>query len=140
MMLKRILNWSFGYALLAMAGGVFYREFTKFSAFEGRTTLAFVHTHLFLLGMIMLLIVVCCVKLFHIQDAKKFKAFFLIYNAGVILTSIMFVIRGIFQVNQTILNTMENAMISGFAGIGHILTGVGIILFFLIMKECVRHE
>ena len=52
----KLINAAFVYALLAMAGGVFYREFTKFNGFSGRTTLAFVHTHLFLLGMIVFLL------------------------------------------------------------------------------------
>ena len=33
------------YAVIAMALGVFYREFTKFSGFAGRTSLSFLHTH-----------------------------------------------------------------------------------------------
>ena len=42
------------YAISAMVGGVFYREFTKFNDFEGITMLGKVHTHLFLLGMLVL--------------------------------------------------------------------------------------
>ena len=48
--MKKLLNTAFIYALAAMAGGVFYREFTKFNGFSGRTALGLVHTHLFLLG------------------------------------------------------------------------------------------
>ena len=40
------------YAVIAMALGVFYREFTKFSGFAGRTSLSFLHTHYFALGMV----------------------------------------------------------------------------------------
>ena len=35
--MKKLLNTAFIYALAAMAGGVFYREFTKFNGFSGRT-------------------------------------------------------------------------------------------------------
>ena len=136
--MKKTVNLSFLYVILAMAGGVFYREFTKLSAFDGRTTLAFVHTHLFLLGMIMLLIVTFCIKLFQIQESKKFKIFLWIYNPGVLLTSIMLMIRGILQVNQTELSTAMNGMISGISGIGHILTGIGIVIFFLMLKERIK--
>lgn len=34
----KLVNTALVYALLAMAGGVFYREFTKFNGFSGRTT------------------------------------------------------------------------------------------------------
>ena len=54
--MKKLLNIGFLYAILAMAGGVFYREFTKFNGFTGRTALGVVHTHLFLLGMVMFLL------------------------------------------------------------------------------------
>lgn len=56
--MKRYMNASLLYALLAMVGGVFYREFTKFNGFTARTSLGVVHTHYFLLGvsMVMLLL------------------------------------------------------------------------------------
>lgn len=50
--MKRYVNSALLYAILAMAGGVFYREFTKFSGFAAKTTLSVVHTHYFLLGMV----------------------------------------------------------------------------------------
>lgn len=37
--MKRCMNASLLYAALAMAGGVFYREFTKFNDFTARTSL-----------------------------------------------------------------------------------------------------
>ncbi|MEG2097890.1 MAG: DUF2871 family protein, partial [Pseudoflavonifractor sp.] len=55
--MKKMMNLSFLYAILAMVGGVFYREFTKFNGFSGRSTLGFVHGHLFLLGMVVFLVV-----------------------------------------------------------------------------------
>ena len=87
--MKKTINLAFLYAILAMIGGVFYREFTKLSGFDGRTALSFVHTHLFLLGMVMFLIVTFCIKLFAIQESKKYRAFIIVYNIGVLLTSLM---------------------------------------------------
>ena len=136
--MKKTVHLAFIYAILAMIGGVFYREFTKILGFEGRTTLSFVHTHLFLLGMILLLMVSICIKLFQIDDTKKFKPFLYIYNLGVLITSIMLGVRGIFQVNATVLSSSMNGMISGISGIGHILTGIGIIMFFMMLKEKIR--
>ena len=55
--MKKYLNISLIYAIAAMVGGVFYREFTKWNGFTGMTALGKVHTHLFLLGMLMFLII-----------------------------------------------------------------------------------
>ena len=38
--MKRYMNSALLYAILAMAGGVFYREFTKFDGFTAKTTLS----------------------------------------------------------------------------------------------------
>lgn len=54
--MKRYVNAAFLYAVLAMAGGVFYREFTKFNGFSAKTTLGVVHTHYFLLGVSLVLL------------------------------------------------------------------------------------
>ena len=133
--MKKTVNTSFIYAILAMAGGVFYREFTKFQGFEEKTTLSVLHTHLFMLGMAMFLLVTICIRLFALDKAKKYSAFFIIYNIGVCLTAVMLTVRGITQVLGVELSNGQNGMLSGFAGIGHILLGVGMVLFFLSLKE-----
>ena len=53
--MKRYLNEALLYAVLSLVGGVFYREFTKIHGFVKKTTLEVVHTHYFILGMIVLL-------------------------------------------------------------------------------------
>ncbi|GAB5617008.1 DUF2871 domain-containing protein [Faecalimonas canis] len=135
--MKKTVNTSFIYAILAMAGGVFYREFTKFQGFEEKTTLSVLHTHLFMLGMAMFLLVTICIRLFALDKAKKYSAFFIIYNIGVCLTAVMLTVRGITQVLGVELSNGQNGMLSGSAGIGHILLGVGMVLFFLSLKESV---
>ena len=135
--MKKTVNTSFIYAILAMAGGVFYREFTKFQGFEEKTTLSVLHTHLFMLGMAMFLLVTVCIRLFALDKAKKYSTFFIIYNIGVCLTAVMLTVRGITQVLGVELSNGQNGMLSGFAGIGHILLGVGMVLFFLSLKESV---
>ena len=117
-----------------MLGGVFYREFTKFNDFTGVTVLGKVHTHLFLLGMLMFLIV----ALLDLTKQKSFRAFVCIYNSGVILTAIMMVVRGVTQVLGTSLSKAASASISGIAGIGHILVGVGIILLMVSLKKSAK--
>lgn len=68
--MKRYLNAALTYAVLAMAGGVFYREFTKFNGFDGRTALGVVHTHYFMLGMVFFLLLLVLEKTFSFTGAK----------------------------------------------------------------------
>lgn len=61
-MIKRYADLAFSYGVTAMILGVFYREFTKFSQFTGRTNLAFLHAHYFLLGMFFFLMLMLVEK------------------------------------------------------------------------------
>lgn len=133
--MKKYIDTSFFYFILAMVAGVFYREFTKFSGFTGRTVLGFAHGHLLALGTIVFLIVALFYSRLNLKDNKKFGAFFKVYNFGVLLTAIMMVARGVTQVKGTVLSTGNSAMISGIAGIGHIAVFIGLLLFFLALRE-----
>ncbi|MEG2897759.1 MAG: DUF2871 family protein, partial [Eubacterium sp.] len=81
--MKKLINTAFVYAILGMIGGVFFREFTKFNGFTGRTTLGVVHLHLFVLGMIFFLIIALFNKDYHLVDHKNFNVFYGVYNAGI---------------------------------------------------------
>ena len=133
--MKKSINFALFYAIAAMAGGVFYREFTKFNDFLGITVLGKVHTHLFLLGMVMFLIAALFQRNKDFTEYKTYKAFPVIYNAGVCLTAIMMLVRGIAQVSGMALSKGADASISGVAGIGHVLIGTGIILFLITLKK-----
>lgn len=133
--MKKYLNISLVYAVAAMAGGVFYREFTKFNQFTGVTALGKVHTHLFLLGMVVFLLVALFADRLALEKQKSFSTFMTVYNIGVPLTSVMLLVRGITQVLGLSLSKGASAAISGIAGIGHILTGVGIILLLLALRK-----
>lgn len=136
--MKKYLNLSLIYAVAAMAGGVFYREFTKFNGFTGATALGKVHTHLFLLGMLIFLLVSLFSVHCDLADSKLFRAFLWIYNTGVPLTSVMLLVRGVTQVLGISLSPGASASISGIAGIGHILTGTGIVLLLLSLKKTAK--
>ncbi|MEG7531768.1 MAG: DUF2871 domain-containing protein [Hungatella sp.] len=131
----KLINIAGIYAILAMVGGVFYREFTKFNGFSGRTTLGFVHTHLFLLGMLFFLI--AALFQFHVDlvSQKEFTLFYRIYNTGIAVAVAMLLCRGIAQVLGLELSKAVDASISGIAGIGHLGIGVGMILFFRLLKK-----
>lgn len=129
--MKRYINYSIVYAVLAMIGGVFYRKFTKMNDYTAWTTLSVVHTHYFM-GMTFFLIL----GLVSLNVNFKSNRAVLFYNIGLNLTAIMLVVRGIVQVLD--LNVVS-AAISGIAGIGHIILGVSLILILLdIKKACIE--
>ena len=137
--MKRYMNAALLYAILAMVGGVFYREFTKFQGFTGKTTLSVVHTHYFLLGMVFFLMLLLLEKNFSFTGAKTGRAV-LVYHIGLNLTSVMFVLRGRVQVLGTQLSSGMNASISGIAGIGHILLGISLVLLLIQVKRGVSAQ
>lgn len=79
--MKRYINAALVYAILAMAGGVFYREFTKFNGFTDKTTLSVVHTHYFLLGMVFFLLLLLLEKNFSFTGAKTGRVLAVIISA-----------------------------------------------------------
>lgn len=137
--MKKYMNAALAYSLVAMAGGVFYREFTKFNGFMGKTTLAVVHTHYFVLGMVFFLLLLLLEKNFFFTQKKTGKAL-AAYHIGLNLAGVMFLVRGIPQVLGMELSTGMNAAISGMAGIGHILLGVSTVLILLQIKNRVDKE
>ena len=137
--MKKYLNISLIYAIAAMAGGVFYREFTKLNGYTGVTALGKVHTHLFLLGMLIFLMVALYAAHKDLRKLKMFRAFLWTYNIGVPLTAATLLVRGVTQVLGLNLSYAVNASISGIAGIGHVLTGVGIVLLLLSFKKLAKN-
>ena len=137
--MKKYLNVSLIYALAAMAGGVFYREFTKFNHFSGVTALGKMHTHLFLLGMLVYLVIALYAAHNDLGKLRSFRAFLWCYNIGVPMTAAMMVVRGVPQVLGLTLSNAASASISGIAGIGHILTGAGIVLLLVSLKKLAKN-
>ena len=134
--MKRYMNLSLVYAVLAMAGGVFYREFTKFNGFTGKTTLGVVHPHYFLLGMVFFLLLLLLEKNFGFTGPKTGRVL-IAYQVGLNLTTVMFVVRGVTQVLGTSLSSGMTAAISGMAGIGHIILGVSLVVLLVQIRRSV---
>ena len=140
-MTKRYFNAAIVYAILAMAGGVFYREFTKYLAFTGKTNLSLVHSHYFVLGMAFFLLLALLEKAFTFSANQGVKGWITVYHIGLNLTSICLFLRGFVQATQTTLSSGLNASLSGMSGIGHALLGVGMLaLLFLIRKGAVKQN
>ena len=133
--MKKYLNAAAGYAAAAMAGGVFYREFTKWNGFTGATALGKVHVHLFVLGMVVYLLVALFAARGGLEGQRSFRLFGIFYNAGLILTAAMLVVRGVLQVLGTALPHGADAAVSGVAGLGHAALGAGLVFLFVSLKK-----
>ena len=138
--MKKLWKISFLYFILAIACGVFYREFTKYMAFGGRTVLAFTHGHLLILGSLMFLLLMLFCRSFQLNESRKFKVFLVLYNIGLPLTVIMMFVRGVVQVLEIQPGAGANGAISGVAGIAHILVTTGFVTLFLALKERIELE
>ncbi len=135
--MKRYMNFSLLYAVIAMAGGVFYREFTKLNDFTAKTTLSVIHTH-YLLGMVFFLLLLLLEKNFSFTNVKTMRIL-AVYHIGLNLTAVMFAVRGVTQVLETALSSGIDAAISGIAGIGHILLGVSMVFLLVQIRRSVFH-
>lgn len=130
--MRRLFTAAFASMLLGVLSGLFYREFTKANDFpEGEfTQLGLVHTHLLVLGFVVLLIVLLLEKAFALTESKLFGWFFWTYISGLVLTSAMMVWHGIL----TVVGEQSTAMVSGIAGLGHILLSAGMVFLFLALR------
>ncbi len=136
--MKRYSTFAFIYMILALTGGVFYREFTKFHNFTGKTTLSVIHTHYFVLGMFFFLLLLVLEKNFSFST-KNTKWILIAYHIGLNLTQIMFLVRGITQVLTCDLPSSVTASISGIAGIGHLILSGSMILLFVQIHRSIKN-
>lgn len=130
--MKKVMNTAIVYFVLAMVGGVFYREFTKWNDFSGQTVLSVLHTHLLALGTAVFLIIAVLFKITNLENNTLYKKFYLIYNISFPLMIIMMTSRGVVEVMNTSISHGIDAMISGIAGLSHI--GLAVALFMLLIS------
>ena len=134
-MIKRYFNAAIVYASLALACGVFYREFTKYMEFTGKTNLAFLHTHYFMLGMFFFLALALLERAFAFSAQKGVKGWVTVYHIGLNITTACLFLRGLAQATETVLSPALNGSLSGVAGIGHILLGVNILALLILVRR-----
>lgn len=121
-----ILKDSAVFLFLGLAGGVFYREFTKLFAWDEFTVLSLVHAHLLALGFIVLLAIYALMQ----SEEKKsveISAPLKVYISGLAWTASAFMVRGIYGIVSPGIKLFSDAALSGIAGLGHIILGIGIV-------------
>lgn len=133
--MKKLIDFAFGYAAAGLACGVFYREFTKYHAFTGSTTLAFTHVHLLVLGTLLFLLLTAFALHTDLTTQPQFRRFFVLYQIALPGMVVMLLIRGVLQVLGMPLTHGMDAAISGIAGITHILMTVSFVLLYLAMRR-----
>lgn len=131
--MKKYFTLFFIYLILALIGGVFYREFTKAFEFTGKTTLSIVHVHFFVLGVVLFLIIAILNHLINLEQNKGFKVSLILYNIFLPFIAVMFLTRGIIQVLDLSLSPAINSMISGIAGVSHFMLGESLIFLFVLL-------
>ena len=92
----------------------------------------------FLLGTLVFLLVALFAAQLDLRAQKPFRTFMCLYNIGLPLTAVMMLVRGVTQVLGMSLSTAASASISGIAGIGHILTGVGLVLLLVALRRAAK--
>lgn len=130
--MRKLFNLSFFYLILGLALGVFFREFTKLNDFTGITTLSAVHTHTLVLGFIFFLVIVVLENVFTISNIKNFNIWLITYNIGLLSLISTLVARGILEV----LNK-DFAGLPHMAGTSHVILGLSLIWFMIILKKSI---
>ncbi|HDR3649973.1 DUF2871 domain-containing protein [Bacillus sp. SM-B1] len=128
--MKRLYNAALIYLIIGLFSGVFAREYTKAQGIKGSTMLQLVHTHVLVLGFVFCLIALALCKVFHVQETKSFRAWFVVYNVGLIFTIATMLWRGLLQVNGTDFNGLSH-----IAGLGHVIISIGLVWFMILLKK-----
>ncbi|MBO6006326.1 MAG: DUF2871 family protein [Aeriscardovia sp.] len=140
--MKVCLGFAVFYMVLGLCLGVFAREYTKRKGLDPaeakKTNLIDLHPHTLILGMFMFLILSIFGYFSHsfAADRALFIWFMIFYNIGVLGTVFMLFVRGMVQLSSKTPGKKENAMISGCAGLMHIILSVGLILLFCTLYHC----
>ncbi|MEV0248978.1 DUF2871 domain-containing protein [Nocardia sp. NPDC050712] len=129
--MKKLYNAAHIYMIVGLVSGLYYREITKLNDFTGDSQLGLVHTHLLALGMLFFLIVLALEKMFTLTANRLFNPFFWTYNAGLALTVTVMIIRG----TRTVLGHETSEVAAHFAGGGHIILTIGLVLFFIALGK-----
>lgn len=129
--MRKSIIVSVAYGGLALALGVFFREFTRGMNYTGATSLSVMHTHAFVLGFLFFLVLALLKNHMKLDEEKKlYKVFFITYNVGLGYLLSTFLVKGILQVMTVDFNA---SMIAGISGVGHVILGAAFILFFILL-------
>jgi len=128
--MKKSYYAAFFYLIIGMLSGVFYREYTKHSDFDGQSVLGVAHTHLLVLGFLFFLVVLILCKLFEIHKHKQFNLWFIVYNVAFIIMIGALIARGMMQIEGA-----DFAGLPHIAGLSHTLMFAALVWFLLLFRK-----
>lgn len=117
-----LLGTALANLVMGLAGGVFYREFTKAYRFDGLTHLGKVHAHALVLGVGVMLVCYLLSGKMDESRIKRLKKSVYLFEAGLVLTLACMLVIGI---DEIIGAGAFGAALDGLSGLGHILLAAG---------------
>lgn len=135
-MLVSLYRAAAAWTAIGLAGGLFYRDFTKVKDFVGTTQLSLVHTHALALGMTAMLVLLALAKAFELAGDRRFGWAVRTWNVGLAVTVGSLFVKGILQVNGSA--SADSPAIAGVSGLGHITLTVAAGLLFHSLGRAVR--
>ncbi len=131
---KNIFDTSLVYMFMGLAGGVFYREFTKYFSYTGDNHLGKLHVHTLVLGFIVVMVIFILTRFMKDRRVYGIKRPLTIYNIGLITTVSMMTVYGIYDVIGT-KGVVSVPAMAGISGLGHIILTVGLVWMVLNIKK-----
>src|SRR5699024_11698219 len=122
------------YMILGLAFGLFDREFARIYDFTGYTQLGVLHTHTLIVSMIFFLIVLILEHQFKLGAHSHYKKFIMFYQSGLGLSLLIMLIHG----SMIVMGMESSAMMSGIAGMGHILLTIYLDFVFKVDRNSTR--
>lgn len=121
---------------VGLAGGLFYREFTKANDVAGGTLLALVHTHSLALGTTLLLVFMALYAALGPAVGRAFRWGVVAWNVGLVLTVGGLLVKGCLQVLKS--SVADSPAIAGVSGLGHMILTAAFLLIFVGLAPAVR--
>ena len=135
-MLTTLYRSAAAWTAVGLAGGLFYREFTKANDVAGGTQLALVHTHSLALGTTMLLVLLALVATFGSTLGRAFRWGVTTWNVGLAITVGGLLVKGCLQVLDN--PAADSPAIAGISGLGHTILTAAFIMVFVGLAPAVR--
>lgn len=132
-MLVTLYRWALTWTVVGLAGGLFYREFTKAYDFAGPTRLAVLHTHALVLGTVVFLLVLGLAKLFALEDVRLLRWFVAVWNVGLALMLATTAVKGMAQVAGSAV--ADGPAFAGISGLSHVILTAGFVLLFWVLHR-----
>lgn len=122
---------------LGLILGVFYREFTKLFCYQSTNKLVLGHPHMLILGFAFFFLLYLLATIEKL-DVKYIKKSYVVYILGLAYFIASILLRGIYQVAAQGQTVYSDSAIAGFAGIGHVVLGVGLISICMAVLKSLR--